>query len=214
MTTALDRRKFLKHAGMGTVVLAGAPRVGGDGGVARNGGRRAGHRILLFCTGHRGQSGGLVSQWGCGHFDENKRHITGNGEFVHYDGRPSAPIPKPIKATGLWEPRRLLSFHAIGLFGTNNAGILVAGVVLFKQAPEPEQVIPARLTVVCNIPQAALFTGEDEGFQLVVDGLSFMPVKPTVGISGFSRSLADYPKSLTPKAVDGRQTVASIPWCE
>jgi hypothetical protein len=130
--------------------------------------------------------------WGCGHFDENKGHITGNGEFVYYDGRPKPPIPKEsIKATGLWEPRHLVSFHQIGSFGTNNAGIMVADIILFKQAPKPEQVIPARLTVVCNIPQEALFTGEEEGFQLVVDGLSFMPVTPTVGISGFSRSLAD-----------------------
>jgi hypothetical protein len=47
---------------------------------------------------------------------------------------------------------------------------------------------------VCNIPQVPLFTGEEEGFQLLVEGLSFKPVNPTVGISGFSRSLADSPE--------------------
>jgi hypothetical protein len=127
--------------------------------------------------------------WGCGHFDEDSGHITGNGDFVHFDA--TAPKPQPIKATGLWEPRHLVSFHTIGSWGTNNAGIMVADIMLFKQAPEPEQLIPARLKVVCNIPPVPLFTGEDEGFQLVVDGVSFMPVKPTVGISGFSRSLTD-----------------------
>jgi hypothetical protein len=84
-----------------------------------------------------------------------------------------------------------VSFKSIGSYGTQLAGIMVAKVDLLRQSPGPEVVIPATLTVVCNIPPAGIFTGEEEGFQLVINGgLSFMPQMPTVGLSGFDRSLA------------------------
>jgi hypothetical protein len=193
MTTALDRRTFLKQAGTGTVVLAGASVLAGMGAApAIADDEENGTGFFFSGLDTAGSPADSFLMWGCGHIDENKGHITGNGEFVHYDG--TAPKPQPIKATGLWEPRHLVSFNTIGHFGTNNAGIMVADVVLFRQAPEPGRVIPGTLTVVCNIPQVPLFTGEEEGFQLLVEGLSFKPVNPTVGISGFSRSLADSPE--------------------
>jgi hypothetical protein len=70
-------------------------------------------------------------------------------------------------------------------------GIMVADVDLFRQSPEPEAVIPAVLTVVCNIGAIPFSTGMEEGFQLEFGGLTFMPlsfVPPTpggIGISGF-----------------------------
>lgn len=197
MTTSLDRRTFLKHAGMGTVVLAGAPVLAGMGASPAMADEEQGIGFFFAAADSAGSvrttaSPDVLIMDGCGHFDEHSSHISGNGFFTHYDG--SAPVPKPVKASGLWEAHRLLSFHSIvGSFGVQLAGIMVANVTLLKQVPEPEAVIPATLTVVCNIAQAGLITTEDEGFQLVVPslGLSFQPLMPTVGISGFDRSLAE-----------------------
>jgi hypothetical protein len=162
MVTAVDRRTFLKHAGMGTIVLAGAPVLAGVGATPAMADEENGTGFFFSALDTAGGPADSLLMWGCGHFDENERHITGNGEFVHYDGTSTA-IPKPIKATGLWKPRHPVSFHSIGSFGTNNAGIMVADVILFKQAPAPEEHIVATLTVVCNIPQAALSTGPGRG---------------------------------------------------
>jgi hypothetical protein len=113
-TTTLDRRKFLKHAGMGTVVLAGAPVLAGMGASPAMADEE--HGIGFFFAAldsagavHNPTSPDALLMQGCGHFDDHSGHISGNGFFVHYDG--NSPLsPKPIKATGLWEARRLVSF--------------------------------------------------------------------------------------------------------
>lgn len=190
MTTDLDRRKFLKHAGAGTVALAGAPAMLGlEASPAAAHEKR--NRIGFFFAAidsagavHTPASPDALLMQGCGHFHEHSGHIRGHGFFVHYDG--SSPLsPKPIKATGLWEARRLLSFDPGPSFGVQVTGIMMAEVELLRQSPPPEAVIPARLTVVCNSGAIPFSTGEDEGFQLVVGNLTFLPLTPTIGISGF-----------------------------
>jgi hypothetical protein len=104
--------------------------------------------------------------------------------FVHYDGS-SPHSPKPIKATGFWKAHRFKSFDQGPGFGVQLTGIMMADVELFPQPSQPRAVIPAQLTVVCNSAAIPFSTGEDEGFQLVFGGLSFLPLTPTIGISGF-----------------------------
>jgi hypothetical protein len=189
MSTALDRRKFLKQAGIGTVVLAGAPVLAGMGASAAMADEEEGIGFFFAALDsagavHNPTSPDAFLMQGCGQFDDRSGHIRGNGFFVHYDG--SSPLsPKPIKATGLWETRRLLSFDRGPAFGVQLTGIMKADVKLFRQSPRPEAVIPAQLTVVCNSPAIPFSTGEDEGFQLMVGNLSFMPLTPTIGVSGF-----------------------------
>jgi hypothetical protein len=190
MTTGLDRRKFLKHAGTGTVALAGAPVLAGLGASPAVADEERGGIGFFFAALssagaiHDPTSSDAFLMQGCGHFGEHSGHISGNGFFVHYDG--SSPLkPKPIKATGLWEARRLVSFDPGPAFGVQLTGIMVADVKLFRQSPPPEAVIPAQLTVVCNSPAIPFFTGEEEGFRLVVGNLTFLPLKPTIGVSGF-----------------------------
>jgi hypothetical protein len=181
---------------MGTVVLAGAPVVAGMGAspaVADEEEEGTGFFFAgLDSAGavHDPTSPDVVVMQGCGHFDENSGHISGNGFFVHFDGSSSLK-PKPIKATGFWKARQLQSFDKVHAFGVQLTGIMVADVDLFRQSPEPEAVIPAVLTVVCNIGAIPFSTGMEEGFQLEFGGLTFMPlsfVPPTpggIGISGF-----------------------------
>jgi hypothetical protein len=191
MTADLDRRKFLKHAGTGTVALAGASVLAGIGASPAVGDEERGGIGFFFAALDSADdavpspaSPDALLMQGCGHFDEHSGHIRGNGFFVHYDG--SSPLsPKPIKATGLWEARRLISFAPGPAFGVQLTGIMVADVKLVRQSPQPEAVIPAQLTVVCNSMAIPFSTGEDEGFQLVVGNLTFLPLTPTIGISGF-----------------------------
>jgi hypothetical protein len=191
MTAGSDRRKFLKHAGTGTVALAGASVLGGLGASPAVAWDEEQEGIGFFFAAldsasaiHNPASSDAFLMQGCGHFDEHSGHISGNGFFVHFDGS-STRSPKPIKATGSWEARRLVSFDPGPAFGVQLTGIMVADVKLFRQSPAPEAVIPARLTVVCNSPSIPFSTGEDEGFQLVVGNLTFLPLTPTIGISGF-----------------------------
>jgi hypothetical protein len=189
MSTDLDRRKFLKHAGMGTVVLAGAPVVAGIGASPALADEEEGIGFFFSALNSAGAvhdptSSDVFLMQGCGHFDQHSGHISGNGFFIHYDGS-SKLFPNPIKATGFWEARRLQSFDPGPAFGVQLTGIMKADVKLFRQSPEPEAVIPAQLTVVCNSPAIPFKTGEDEGFQLEFGGLTFMPLTKTIGISGF-----------------------------
>jgi len=190
MTTNWDRRKFLKHAGTGTVALAGTSvwaGIGSSAAVADDEQEGIGFFFAALNSAgdvHNPTSPDAFLMQGCGHFDERSDEIRGNGFFVHYDGS-SAASPKPIKATGFWRARRLKSFDRGPGFGVQLTGIMVAEVKLFPQSPQPEAVIPAQLTVVCNSPAIPFSTGEDEGFQLVVGDLTFLPLTPTIGISGF-----------------------------
>jgi hypothetical protein len=194
MTTAVDRRTFLKHAGMGTVVLAGAPVLVGMGAAPAMADDQVGVGFFFAALDSAGPvrtpaSPHAFLMQGCGHFDEVSGDIRGHGFFVHYDGS-AVVFPKPIRATGLWRARRLISFTPGPSFGVQLTGIMVAHVELLRQSPPPEAVIPARLTVVCNSPAIPFSTGEDEGFQLVVGSRTFLPLSPTIGVSGFDRSLA------------------------
>ena len=197
MSVDLNRRNFLLHAGTGTVALAGASVWAGmasSPAAADDGQEGIGFFFAALDSAgpvHTPASPDALLMQGCGHFDPHSGEIMASGFFVHYDG--SSPLsPKPIKATGFWRARRLESFDQGPRFGVQLTGIMVADVELLRQSPQPETVIPAELTVVCNSPAIPFSTGEDEGFQLVVGNLSFMPLSPTVGISGFDdQSLAE-----------------------
>jgi hypothetical protein len=190
MSTDPNRRTFLKRAGTGTVALAGASVWAGMGSLpaaADDGHDGIGFFFAALDSAgpvHNPTSPDTLLMQGCGHFDQHSGHIRGSGFFVHFDG--SSPLsPKPIRATGFWKAHRFNGFEQGPRFGVQLTGIMMADVELFRQSPEPGAVIPARLTVVCNNPFIPFSTGEDEGFQLAVGSLSFMPLTPTVGISGF-----------------------------
>jgi hypothetical protein len=188
MSRALNRRTFLKQTGLGTVALAGVPAIAAMSATPVLAEDDEGTSFFFSARDSAGGPADSLVMQGCGHFGDGR--ISGFGFFFHFDAS-AAGVPKPIKATGLWKPRKLISFNSIGTYGTNVAGIMVADVLLERQSPKPEATIPARLRLVCNNGAAGLFTGEDEGFQLVVGALTFTQLTPTVGISGFSRSLED-----------------------
>ena len=190
MSVDFNRRNFLKHAGTGTVALAGASvwaSVASSPAAADHRHEGIGFFFAALDSAglvHTPTSPDALLMQGCGHFHKDSGDIKGSGFFVHYDG--SSPLsPKPIKATGLWKAHRLKSFDQGPGFGVQLTGIMMADVELFPQPFPSRAVIPAQLTVVCNSGAIPFSTGEDEGFQLVFEDLSFLPLTPTIGISGF-----------------------------
>jgi hypothetical protein len=183
----LDRRDFLKKAGLAPLALA----VPGLGGVAwADDDDEDGHgwtfvALSAGATTPDGVAHTFIMN-GCGRVDEDD--VTGGGTFAHIDNAPTAPVPKPILATGTWEMRRLLSFNTIGTYGGHLvAGILEARIRLF---PDGAPRVKATLKIVCNLGPAGILTGQPEGFFLTVDGSPpfgvFAPLSPNVGLTIFT----------------------------
>jgi len=176
----ISRRQVLQGAGAVSVIGAlGIPTA-----VFAEEGDAAEHMNLHFAALSRAASAGakgVVLMAGDGRF--TSAHIEGQGMFEHID--PTTPKPSLILNAGTWKATKLVSFKLVGAYGVQVSGILTMNVDLVQDIPSPA-VMPATLTVVCNVPFAPLLTGEDEGFSLNAPFGSFEPESPTVGITIFS----------------------------
>ena len=186
--TELERREFLKRAGVGSAALASLPALAGTAWADDDDDDDRGRRRFYFqavsgqaATISGGQS---ILMSGCGSF--GRRRARGGGEFVHFDG---TKIPSlEFIATGSWRARRVLSFVEIGTWGVAVAGILELRVDLIPC--EGPAIRGATLKIVCNIGPAGLVTRpfQEEGFTLTVPGLApFHPFTPPLGLTLFTR---------------------------
>ena len=183
VSTRIDRRRFLKHVGLGTVALASLPVLGRVLPVFAD---ESGDRIeFTFAAQSKATIAGETHQLtmaGNGKF--NTSQVEGGGSFNHF--RAVDGFPRPLVAAGTWKAKRLVSWNSIGTFGVFAAGVLQLDVDLVREIPGPV-VVPAMLEVVCNIQAVPLLTGKDEGFSLDVEGVSFEP--QGVGITLFSTAV-------------------------
>ena len=143
-----------------------------------------GHMNLHFAAVSKASSAGakgVVLMAGDGRFTSS--NIEAHGIFEHVDT--TTPKPNTILNAGTWKATGSASFTSFGAYGVQVAGILTMNVDLVRDIPSPS-VMPATLTVVCNIPFAPHITGKDEGFSLDAPFGSFEPQSPTVGITIFS----------------------------
>ena len=124
---------------------------------------------------------GVVLMAGDGKF--NSSNIQAHGMFQHVD--PTTPKPNTILHAGTWKSTDFVSFTTLGSYGVQASGILTMKVDLIQDIPS-SAVMPATLTVVCNIPFVPFITGKPEGFTLDAPFGSFAPETPTVGITIFS----------------------------
>ncbi len=178
----ISRRQALQRAGaVGVLGALGIPTAvfadEGDHGDAPR------HMNLHFAALSQAASPGakgVVLMAGDGRFTSS--HIHAHGIFEHID--PTTPKPNAILNAGTWKTTKLVSFTSIGTYGVQASGILTVKVDLVQQIPSPA-IMPATLTVVCNIPFVPLITGQDEGFSLDAPFGSFKPQMPTVGITIF-----------------------------
>ncbi len=200
----INRRKFLKAIGVGTIALGSLPAIAStlaEPAWAQR--QRSFHFFALSAAGPAGTPASpqhRILIGGKGTFDEADAgsRIQGGGTYTHFlfpgAGPPPGGTPLPIVAAGIWKPRAIVSFKQIGTWGVNAAGVLEMVIDLFREIPAKSVVRGARLKYVCNIGPAGLVNpGEEEGFTLSVPGTDlftggapgpFIPLVPPVGLTG------------------------------
>lgn len=194
----IDRREFLKKAGLGSIALASLPTLANA--LAKPAWAQGGGRFTFAGLSRAGPEGTAAAPahaiWmaGQGHFNPSRAGspVEGGGPYNHLT-LPGTP-PRPLVAAGTWKARLLVSYTEIGKWGVLAAGILEMVVDLFTQLPSPAVVRGARLKIVGNLPFGGLVNpGEIAGYTLSVPGTDFFtggtpgPFQPTgVGATTFS----------------------------
>jgi hypothetical protein len=182
----MDRRQFIKHAGIGTLglgALAASP-------VALAGYRKGdGHQhfSLVAISGTSAAEAGfdnaLVLE-GAGSFKAKNGQVDreGGGNFVHVRFTPAFPAGQQLVASGKWEVTGFVSYtSSLPDYGRVRPSILVVTVVL---RPDAGGSLNGTLQVICNVGFAGLLTGQPEGFRLQLPGLNFDT--PLVGLTHIS----------------------------
>lgn len=165
MSARIDRRRFLKKAGLTSVALGSLPALVGTLPALADG--EMGFHFVTVS----GAGPDLLVMAGAGKFEESD--IEGGGNFVHIVAATGGLV-----GAGTWKAGRVISFKSAGSFHGFSAGVLDADVTL---RPEAGGEVPARLRVVCNIGFAKLFTGQPEGVSLTVGGATFKPLPEIQG---------------------------------
>jgi hypothetical protein len=186
----MNRRVFLKKAGLSSVALGFLPVLGDSLATPAlaDDGRKSFHFAAL---GGGGTIDGVVHTLvlaGSGRFSDSR--VEGGGVFNHVNNNLSLPTPRPVLASGSWKAKRFVSFETIGSSGDTLAGSLSMDIEVVRLIPSPG-IFNAHLTIVCNIPFAGLFTGHPEGFTLTGLPVVFSPLNPTVGITIFGAAIEE-----------------------
>jgi hypothetical protein len=182
----MDRKTLLSTVGLGSLAAASLatgldtparPVLAADTRAAENISFYVAALSLAGGKGARGITGlggtGNLAPW-------LEAGVQGSGVFQNYD--PTTPKPYTILHSGTWKATKLVSWTKVGNYGMNAAAVLTTEVTLVQHLPTPA-VMSARLTVVCNIPQAPLMTGQPEGFMLDAPFGLFRQAMPAMGIT-------------------------------
>ncbi len=189
----MNRREFLKSAGIGSATLASLSGIQVESALAGQDERR--HYTFVAISEADTVDGVIhrMAMEGAGKFNVTGGTVKGGGSFVHFDNAP--PNPKPIIAFGTWKARDILSYTPLdppGVYGRIEASILEILADLFPEGAGVVKDVTLRL--ICNIGVAGLMTGEPEGFKLTIPGApfgSFDPLVPAVGLTHISIEQSD-----------------------
>jgi hypothetical protein len=184
----MDRKQFIKHAGIGSVglgALAASP-------VALAGYRKGdGHQhfSLVCLSGTSAAEAGfdhvLVLE-GAGSFRPKNGQVDreGGGNFVHVRFTPAFPMGQQLVASGTWDVTGFVSYTStLPDYGRVRPSILVVTVELH---PDAGGSLAGTLQVICNVGFAGLLTGEPEGFRLNLPGAGINFDTPLVGLTHIS----------------------------
>lgn len=183
----IDRREFLRKAGLGSVALASLPTLVNTLATPA---AAQGQRWYSFVVVNKGKTIGGVDHrivlTGAGFFDAGAGTVDGGGNFLHFDTAPPG-TPKPILGVGRWRPTKILKYEKqIGSFGRIAAGALELSVDLLPDLGPLRRIEGATLRIVCNIGPAGLSTGEPEGVFLTIPGADFSPFVPQDPVAGLT----------------------------
>lgn len=181
----MDRREFLKRAGLTPVALASLPVFADTALAAR------GPKNWRFVAISRAQTVGGVDHRMAMHGNGTitRRQVDGAGSFLHFNG--ASPVPQTMLGTGTWTARRVLSFTEVGKYGRFISAIMEVVVRMIPSfPPDAGEIRNVVLKVVCNIGFAGINTGQPEGFFLTIPGApygTFQPLTPPVGLTILSK---------------------------
>jgi hypothetical protein len=179
----MERREFLKRAGVGSAAIASVPTLEtllASAAWANDGG--GGNGFFFQVVSKSTTTTDLMIISGCGRITAGD--VTGRGSFNHFT--PAATTPFPIVATGHWRAKELLHFTQIGTYGTLIAGIAEWTAVFHVLSPSRAK-IPVTMEVVCNIGPAGLVNpGEEEGVVVTGGPQTFVQQVPPVGLTIFT----------------------------
>lgn len=187
----MDRRTFLRKAGLGSVAVASAPGVLGALATPAWADDEDEHRFRFATVSSAGTIDSvthLLIMNGNGRFGGSG--LEGFGTWAHVNGADPNPATN-LLASGKWRPLSLVSFSPIGTYGgVLEAGALVARIFLKRLQPT-RGTFEGTLTVICNIPPAGLSTGQAEGVTISIDGAPVGPFTPLTGLTIFIPPLGD-----------------------
>jgi len=188
----MDRRTFLKRAGLGSVAVASAPGV--IGALARPAWADDETRFRFVTVSSAGTIGSVTHLFimnGNGRVDGSD--IEGFGTWAHVNGADPNPATN-LLASGKWRPLSVESFGLIGTYGDVFAAGILQARILLKRLRPTRGAFEGTLRMVCNIGPAGLSTGEAEGVVVTIDGAPvgpFTPLTPPLGLTIFIPPLGD-----------------------
>lgn len=162
----MDRRDFIKTAGAGALGIASGTWLGAAKDAFAASPNQHIYVFVSFSQVSAPINGVLhrIGMQGSGTFDPDAGWVKGGGSFVHFDQSHSQP--KPLIATGFWEPTSFVSYDTKGLgsYGTTQPGILQMKIDLTPLGGAVHHNLA--FAVVCNVGAVPLMTGKDEGWYM------------------------------------------------
>jgi hypothetical protein len=184
----MDRRQFVKHAGLGTLGLGGlAVTPTAMAGFRKGNGHQ--HFSLVSLSGTSAAEAGfdhVLLLEGAASFKAKTGHVDreGGGNFAHIRFTPAFPMGQQLVASGTWEPTGFVSYTSnLPDYGRVRPSIVVVTVALH---PDAGGSLEGTLLVTCNVGFAGLLTGQPEGFKLNLPGLGLNFDNPLVGLTHIS----------------------------
>jgi hypothetical protein len=194
----MDRREFLKRAGVGSAAAAAFPLLAEPAFAHRRNRTVALLSISKAPTTSDGVAHTMIMS-GRAHFHGTERSIRGGGYFQHLDNAPSAPTPKPVLAAGRWRVTHLGNVDVIGAWGVFAAGVVDMTVELRPltgtAATPGSRIRGVTMRIVCNLGFAGLVNPPPlnaEGFYLTLPGGeigTFAPFGPSGGYPGLGLTI-------------------------
>jgi hypothetical protein len=184
----MDRRQFVKHAGIGTLglgALAASPVA--VAGYRKGDGHQ--HFSLVSLSGTSAAEVGsdnVMLLEGAASFKAKTGQVDreGGGNFNHIRFTPAFPAGQQLLASGTWEPTGFVSYTStLPDYGRVRPSIVVVTVALH---PDGGGSFEGTLLVACNVGFAGLLTGQPEGFKLNLPGRGLNFDTPLVGLTHIS----------------------------